>query len=151
MTNFRLNNQNLSKRNGFTLVELMVAITIIIISSAAAYIMFEQGSILIEEQYHRRIAFEKAQAFYEEVKAYRESHGGAFPPTMPAYFDAALVPGSSDGSNDGIIARYTVQIVRSQVSHPLFGGTTLFAEIRINYKWVEHSGREYSYQFNTPI
>jgi len=60
----------LSDKKGFTLVELMFAVVIIAISVLAVYEMFVQGSKMINEEYHRRLGLERAQAHIELAGSY---------------------------------------------------------------------------------
>jgi prepilin-type N-terminal cleavage/methylation domain-containing protein len=125
---------------GFTLIELMMAVIIVSISIVALYYMYVQGKVLLEEQFHRRLALEKAQNRMELLK-YLERTNDDNPGHVP--FSARergveflVRPDTAEGTV-GIVAQYEVDVESSP------GGQSLYETVTVTYTWEEPSGREF--------
>lgn len=134
----------LQSEHGLTLIELMMAILIISISVVALYYMFVQGQVLLEEQYHRRIALERAQNRMERLKYLQSTNvnnPGQVPLDAREQGDEYLVEPGESGGTGGIIAHYVVDVAPSP------GGQLLYETVSVTYTWTEPSGREYEVKF----
>jgi len=137
----------MNSKNGFTLVELMFAIVIIAISVLAVYQMFIQGNQMITEEYHRRLALEKAQEKIEIAKSYR-SFCDTVPRSLSGTFSEALdVP--DPGQEESIIATYILQVEHSLDRKE--NGVPYMSVVTITYEWAEHSGRILNIKLKTYV
>ncbi len=125
---------------GFTLIELMMAILIVSISIAALYYMYVQGKVLLEEQFHRRLALEKARNKMEWLKYLErtnENNPGHVPLNAREHGVEFLVRPDTANGTVGIVAQYVVDV------EPSPGGQSLYETVSVIYSWEEPSGREY--------
>jgi hypothetical protein len=111
----------------------MMAVLIISISVVALYYMFVQGQVLLEEQYHRRIALERAQGRMEMLK-YLESTNPENPGHVPL---DARGQGVECLVEPDIFADWVVDVTSSP------GGLLLYETVSVTYTWTAPSGREY--------
>lgn len=123
---------------GFTLIELMMAVIIVSISIVALYYMYVQGSVLLEEQFHRRLALEKARNRMELLK-YLERTNDDNPGHVPLSareqgVEFLVRPDTAEGTV-GIEAHYVVDVESSP------GGQSLYETVTVTYTWEEPSGR----------
>jgi prepilin-type N-terminal cleavage/methylation domain-containing protein len=127
-------------KHGFSLVELMIGVLIVSIGVIALYQMFIVGSQLINEEYHRRLGLERAQALMEAANYY-PNRGEKVPQSMAGTFSDELVPPSSDPGDEGITARYTMTVTYSQDMFPS-SSQPVYSQVTIDYFWIEPTGRE---------
>jgi prepilin-type N-terminal cleavage/methylation domain-containing protein len=127
-------------KHGFSLVELMVGVLIVSIAVLALYQMFIVGSQLITEEYHRRLALERAQALMEAANYY-PTHGKVVPQTMAGTFEDLLVPPTDAPGDDGITAEYTMTVTPSSDFYN-YSNRPIYNYVTIKYNWVEKSKRE---------
>ena len=127
-----------SRNNGFTLVELMFAVVIISISVLAVYQMFVQGSQMINEEYHRRLGLERAQAHIEIAGSYITLLD-SIPRNLSGVYNEELVP-PVPGYHDGIDATYNLRITHGQNRHA--SGVPSKNLVEVSYAWTEKSGRD---------
>ena len=132
-------------QRGLTLVEISIALLIIAVSSLAMYQMFISGRMLIQEQYHRRIALEKARAVMEDMK-YSQNEEGRVPVRFRGTDMDTLVSGGDD--QEPIMAQRTVDV---QYSHQVDerSGLPLETYVRVEYSWVDYSGRDYKIELRS--
>jgi prepilin-type N-terminal cleavage/methylation domain-containing protein len=124
-------------QRGLTLIEVMVALLIIGISVLALYIMFINGKEMITEQYHRRVALEKARALMEDME-YSRGELGRVPDSFRGTEEVVLVDGDD---REEITAD---QIVTVDYSPELDDeGNPFYNAVSVVYEWEELSGREY--------
>jgi prepilin-type N-terminal cleavage/methylation domain-containing protein len=135
-----------NRENGFSLVELMVGVIVVSISVLALYEMFVTGSQMITEEYHRRIALEKAQGKMETARFFK-TELDTVPRNMSGTFHEALtVP--EEGEDDPIEAEYTIVVTHStELSRS--SGLPVYSAVSLTYKWTERSGREQLIEFKT--
>ncbi|UCE66974.1 MAG: prepilin-type N-terminal cleavage/methylation domain-containing protein [Candidatus Zixiibacteriota bacterium] len=125
-------------QKGLTLIEIMVGLLVIGISILAMYIMFINGREMITEQYHRRIALEKARALMEDMQ-YSSRKLGSVPTSFRGAEEDTLVAGEG---RDPIFAERTVTVEHSpQID--IRTGYPYYSEVSVVYEWEELSGREY--------
>lgn len=125
-------------QKGLTLIEIMVGLIVIGISILALYIMFINGREMITEQYHRRLALEKARELMEDMQ-YSKKKLGVVPESFRGTDDEILVPGDD---REEIIAERTVTVEPSiQINEKT--GQPYYSEVSVVYEWEELSGREY--------
>ncbi len=121
-------------RGGFTLIELMVGILMVSIAVLAIYQMFVQGSLMITEEYHRRLALEKAQAVME-LASYYKTQCDSVPGSMAGTRIEQLVP--PEGTDEeGIQAEYTVTVIHSTDRDP-HNGLPVYSHVIVDYRWQE--------------
>ncbi|GEM_PF-2553800 len=132
-------NKRYGSQKGLTLVEVMVAMIIIAMSVMAMYIMFINGTELIGEQYHRRIALERARAIMEDM-SYSRRENGVVPITFRASDIDTLIASSDD--HVGIVAEYTVTVDPS-AEFDEDTGFPYYSMVSVLYEWEELSGRPY--------
>ena len=149
------NTNNHRAQSGFTFVEVMVGIAIVSIASLAVYYMFVYGNELMEEQYHRKMAMEKAVSRIEEI-AFLTKKEMSVPQHLVGEFDEILFEAGS-GEMDDIVARVNVTVTESDVrnpypnpSNPNFLAPAYF-EVSVTYNWEEQSGRDYDVQIKTRV
>lgn len=123
-----------------TLVEVMVAILIISISVLAVYQMFVTGRELIVEQYQRRYALERAEAWMERMKYY-ENVLDTVPLDFNRSFRDTVV--SPSGEHVGILAECVIDVEHSPERNP-GSGVPYFSTVSVTYSWEALSGREYN-------
>ena len=138
MNNFADNRRYKSQR-GLTLVEIMVGLFIIGLSVLSMYIMFINGRELITEQYHRRLALEKARALMEDMN-YSQKQLGVVPISFRGTAADTLV--ASDDYHVGIMAERTVTVQYSPNISPKTG-LPYYSAVSVYYEWEELSGRPY--------
>lgn len=133
--------KKLHNRQGFTLIEVLVSMIILAITSIALYITIEQGVVLMLEQDHRRIVYELAQRRMTAFKFLSDYHN-------PKYGRIVIRPGVTEGSEVikhgggepddedllALTAEYTVQIDESSEGD--------FVIVTVEYIWEERSNRE---------
>lgn len=124
-------------QHGFTLVELMLGLLVVSISAVALYQMFVTGNEMIVEQYHRRIALEKAQSHMEEIRFYKTSMDSV-PRRLAGRYTEEMIPSSED--QVGIEANYDIIINRS--SEYDGRGIPIYSSVTLYYRWEERSGRQ---------
>lgn len=127
-------------QRGLTLVELMVALVVISISVLAVYQMFITGRALIVEQYERRYALERAEAWMEKMKYY-ENELDTVPLSFARSFADTLVPSSDE--HVGIMAECVIDVEHSSERDP-GTGMPYYSTVSVTYEWESLSGREYS-------
>jgi prepilin-type N-terminal cleavage/methylation domain-containing protein len=138
-------NPNRRREGGFTLIELMFGILIVSIAVLALYQMFISGTQMITEEYHRRLALEKAQAKMELAKYY-ETVRDTVPQNIAGTFQEELIP--PQGNNeDGIMADYTITVTPSDVRDR--NGLAIYSAVRLTYTWEEWSHRQQSIVLQT--
>lgn len=137
----------MNSKKGFTLIELMFAIVIITISVLAVYQMFILGSQMITEEYHRRLALEKAQEKIEIAKSYR-SFCDTVPRNLSGTFSEPLdVP--EPGQEESIMATYIIKVEHSQDRNG--SGVPYMSTVSITYEWAERNGRVLSIKLKTLV
>lgn len=125
-------------QKGLTLIEIMVGLIVIGISILALYIMFINGREMITEQYHRRLALEKARELMEDMQ-YNKKKLGVVPESFRGSDEEILVPGDD---REEIMAERTVTVEPSiQIDEKT--GQPYYSEVSVVYEWEELSGREY--------
>jgi prepilin-type N-terminal cleavage/methylation domain-containing protein len=130
---------------GVTLLELMTALLVVALSVLALYQMFEYGSKIITEQYHRRRGLEMAQAQLERIK-YFTAQEDSTPPKYAGTYSEVMVPAEEEES-EGIMAEYTVTISYSPIHDP--SHRPIFSTVGIEYKWKEYDGNEQKVMLKT--
>jgi prepilin-type N-terminal cleavage/methylation domain-containing protein len=135
--NTSVNSAKLSARQGYTLVELMVAILVISISVLALYQMLISGKTLIQEENHRRVALERVQYHMERLK-FIESDSGYVPVRYAGNFVEELIP-AAPGQEDGIQEEHTIHIEPSQERDQK--NKPIYSHVAIELSWLERSGR----------
>jgi prepilin-type N-terminal cleavage/methylation domain-containing protein len=127
-------------QRGLTLVEMMVALVVISLSVLAVYQMFITGRALITEQYHRRYALERAQAWMEKMKYY-ENELDTVPLDFSRSFIDTLVAPSDE--HVGVWADCVIDVEHSVERDP-GTGMPYYSTVSVTYNWEALSGREYS-------
>ena len=122
------------------MVEMMIALIVISLSILAVYQMFITGRSLIVEQYHRRYALERAEAWMEKMKYY-ENELGIVPLDFNKSFQDTLVPASDE--HVGIWAECVIGVEHSSETDPVTG-VPYFSTVSVTYDWQALSGREYN-------
>lgn len=117
----------------------MIAIIIISISVMAVYQMFITGRVLIVEQYQRRYALERAEAWMEKMKYY-ENVLDTVPLDFNRSFQDTVVPPS--GEHVGIWAECVIDVEHSSERDPV-SGMPYYSTVSVTYDWEALSGREY--------
>lgn len=102
--------------------------------------MFITGRELIVEQYQRRYALERAEAWMERMKYY-ENEMDTVPRDFARTFVDTLVV-SGDG-HIGLWAECTIDVEHSDEKDPA-SGMPYFSIVSVIYEWEALSGREYS-------
>ena len=125
-------------QTGLTLIEVMIGLIVIGISVLAMYIMFINGREMITEQYHRRIALEKARSLIEDMQ-YSRRELGKVPVSFRGSDDDTLVSGDD---RETIMAERTVTVEYSQQTD-IRTGYPYYSEVSVLYEWEELSGRQY--------
>ena len=128
-------------RGGFTLIEVMVGVLIVSIAVLAIYQMFITGTLMITEEYHRRLALEKAQAVME-LASYYKTQCDSVPGSMAGTHVEQLVPPEGD-DDDGIQAEYTVTVIHSSDRDP-HNGQPIYSHVIVDYRWQEKSLKQQS-------
>jgi len=127
-------------QKGLTLIEISVGLLVIGISVLAMYIMFINGREMIMEQYHRRVALEKARGIIEDMQYSRRELG-----KVPESFrgtDTDTLISSDDDNREPIMAEVTIDVEYSpQVD--IRTGDPYYSLVSVLLEWQELSGREY--------
>ena len=131
-------------QKGLTLIEIMVGLLVIGISILAMYIMFINGREMITEQYHRRIALERARALMEDMQ-YSRQEMGEVPLSFRGTEEDTLVTGDD---REPIMAERTVTVQHSQ-QIDIRTGHPYYSEVSVIYEWEELSGREYKVELRS--
>lgn len=124
------------------MVEMMVALIVISLSVLAVYQMFITGRELIIEQYQRRYALEKAEAWMERMKYY-ENELDTVPLDFRRSFVDTLVPPGDE--HVGLWARCIIDVEHSTERDPA-SGMPYYSTVSVAYEWEALSGREYHIQ-----
>jgi hypothetical protein len=127
------------------MIELAIALLVISISVLAFYQMFITGSLLITEQYHRRVALEKAQAWMEKMKYY-ENELDTVPRDFARKFTEFIVEPSRD--QDGIEAKCRIEVEHSDDRDPETA-VPYYSEVTVVYEWEEPSERSYKVELRS--
>jgi hypothetical protein len=122
------------------MVEMMVALVVISLSVLAVYQMFITGRELIVEQYQRRSALERAEAWMERMKYY-ENELDTVPLDFRRSFEDTLVLPSDE--HVGIWARCVIDVEHSTERDP-GTGMPYYSTVSVTYDWEALSGREYN-------
>ncbi len=134
-----------NSQSGLTLVELMIALLVVGISVLAFYQMFVTGTLLITEQYQRRIAFERAEAWMERMKYYHNEKG-IVPKSFQRSFTDTIVP--ADDEHEPVWAECRISVEYSSERNP---NTNIpyYSEVAVIYEWEALSEREYQIELRT--
>lgn len=119
---------------GVSLLEVMCAIIILSIAVVALYYMFNQGQVLLMEQAHRRLAFEKAQRRMAIFKLLKDQDPTAIPYGTTSGSDFLVDPDEQNES-PGLAADYELTVIDS----------TKYMFVKLEYSWRERSGRQYGF------
>jgi len=130
---------------GLSLVELMIALVVISVSALAFYQMFITGKMLITEQYQRRTALERAQAWMEKMKYY-ENELDTVPRYFNKVFDDTLVVG--DDEHQPLFAECRIQVSHSSERDP-DTNVPYYSNVSVKYEWEAASGREYQIELRS--
>lgn len=134
------NNPRYRNQRGLTLIEVSVGLVVVGISVLAMYIMLINGREMIVEQYHRRLALEKARSIIEDMQYSKREIGRV--PTSFRGTDIDTLVSSEDDSREPILADVTVDVEYSpQVN--IRTGEPYYSLVSVLYEWEELSGREY--------
>lgn len=125
-------------QKGLTLIEVMVGLIIVGVSSLAMYIMFINGREMIAEQQHRRVALELARELMEDMQ-YSRKELGKVPESFRGSDEVVLIVGED---REEITAERTVTVEYSQQIDSNTG-KPYYSVVRVIYEWEELSGREY--------
>lgn len=112
----------------------MCAIIILSIAVVALYYMFNQGQVLLMEQAHRRLAFEKAQRRMAIFKLLKDQQPTSIPYGTTSGSDDLIDPDEQNES-PGLTADYELTVVDS----------TKYIFVKLEYSWTEQSGRQYGF------
>ncbi len=132
-------------QNGLTLVELMIALIVVGISVLAFYQMFVTGTLLITEQYQRRVALERAEAWIEKMKYY-QNEMGIVPMSFQRSFTDTIVP--PDDEHEPVWAECRISVEYSSERNPNTN-VPYYSEVAVIYDWEALSGREYQIELRT--
>lgn len=127
-------NHRLRNNRGVSLLEVMCAIIILSIAVVALYYMFNQGQVLLMEQAHRRLAFEKAQRRMAIFKLLKDQQPTSIPYGTTSGSDDLIDPDEQNES-PGLTADYELTVVDS----------TKYIFVKLEYSWTEQSGRQYGF------
>lgn len=134
-----------NSQSGLTLVELMIALIVVGISVLAFYQMFVTGTLLITEQYQRRVALERAEAWMERMKYYQNEHG-IVPISFQRSFTDTIVP--PDDEHEPVWAECRISVAYSSQRNPNTN-VPYYSEVAVIYEWEALSGREYQIELRT--
>lgn len=131
-------------QKGLTLIEVSVALLVVAVSALAMYQMFISGRMMIQEQFHRRIALERARGIMEDME-YSKREQGKVPESFRGTDTDTLVAGGDE--REPILAQRTVEV---EYSRQINGSTGMpyYSMVRVLYEWEEYSGREYHVELN---
>jgi len=132
-------------QGGLTLIELLVAMVVISISILAFYQMFITGNMLITEQYERRTALEKAQAWMERMKYYENELDTVPRSFARAFTDTIVAP---DEEHEGLWAECQIDVKHSTEKDPETG-IPYYSNVSVTYQWEARSGREYTIELRS--
>jgi prepilin-type N-terminal cleavage/methylation domain-containing protein len=127
-------------QRGLTLVEMMIALVVISLSVLAVYQMFITGRALIIEQYHRRYALERAQAWMEKMKYYENELDTVPLDFKRSFVDTLVAPGHEQA---GVWADCVIDVEHSAERDP-GTGMPYYSTVSVTYNWEAPSGREYT-------
>ncbi len=139
---------NINRRksqSGFTLVELMIALLVVGISVLAFYQMFITGTLLITEQYQRRVAMERAEAWMERMKYY-QNEKGVVPMSFQRSFTDTIVP--PDDEHEPVWAECRISVEYSSQVNPSTN-VPYYTQVAVIYEWEALSEREYQIELRT--
>jgi len=129
---------------GFNLIELMVGVLVIAISTLALYEMFIQGTRMLREESHRNAALEKAVGRMETMKAYRLSCD-TVPRMLSGRFEEYIVP--EGGDEEPLAADVYVDVTHSSSRQQ--NGMPNNSIVIVEYKWREpETNREQKIEFH---
>jgi hypothetical protein len=94
---------------------------------------------MIMEQYHRRLALERARGILEDMQ-YSRHELGKVPVSFRGTDRDTLV--SSDDIREAILAEVTIDVEYSQ-EVDIRTGDPYYSLVSVLYEWEEYSGREY--------
>lgn len=126
-------------QKGLTLIEISVGLVVLGISVLAMYIMVINGREMIMEQYHRRLALERARGILEDMQ-YSRRELGKVPLSFRGTDEDTLV--APDDIRKAIMAEVTIDVEYSQ-EVDIRTGDPYYSLVRVLYEWEEYSGREY--------
>ncbi|MEE9552728.1 MAG: prepilin-type N-terminal cleavage/methylation domain-containing protein [candidate division Zixibacteria bacterium] len=144
----KISSDNINRGNsqsGLTLIELIITLIVVGISVLVFYQMFVTGSLLITEQYQRRVALERAEGWMEKMKYY-QIQMGVVPMSFQRNFeDFIVVP---DDEHEAIVAECRISVEYSSERDP---NTNIpyYSEVAVIYEWEAFSGREYQIELRT--
>jgi len=133
------NKQRTNSQSGLTIVELAIALIVVAVSSLAFYQMFITGALLITEQYQRRVALEKAQAWIEQMQYYRGELGIVPMSFQRAFTDILVV---ADGEHEEVTAECRISVEYSS-ERDRNTNIPYYSEVIVLYEWEALSEREY--------
>ncbi len=133
------NKQRTNSQSGLTIVELAIALIVVAVSSLAFYQIFITGALLITEQYQRRVALEKAQAWIEQMQYYRGELGIVPMSFQRAFTDMLLV---ADGEHEEVTAECRISVEYSS-ERDRNTNIPYYSEVMVLYEWEALSEREY--------
>ncbi len=138
--NTRMKSPKPSAQQGYTLVELMVAIMVIAISVLALYQMLITGRTFIQEENHRRLGLERVQYHLTALKSIAIDSG--YVPTRYARsFAEEVIPPTPD-QEDGIDGEFTISITPSRERNS--DDKPIYSDVIVEVTWPEKSGRQQS-------
>jgi prepilin-type N-terminal cleavage/methylation domain-containing protein len=124
----------LHNNRGLTFIELMVAMVIMAVTSAALYLMFDQGDIILSELEHERIVFELAKkrlsvfkllSDKDALQEMTESGSELIKHTFAEY--------DEDETEYLLTAEYTTTVELEN---------TQYYRVTVDYTWIERSGAD---------
>jgi len=124
--------ERLRNNGGISLLEVMSAIAILTIAVVALFYMYNQGQVLLLEQSHRRLAYEKAQQRISIFKLLKDTRPTEIRYGITTGTDFLIEPGDDD-ETPGLTADYELTVLDS----------TKYICVKIEYNWTERSGRQY--------
>ena len=134
-----------SSQSGLTLVELMIALLVVGISVLAFYQMFITGNLLITEQYQRRVALERAEAWMERMQ-YSRNELGIVPMYFQQSFTDTIVP--PDDEHEPVWAECRISVEYSSQRNPN-NNVPFYSDVAVLYEWEALSGREYQVELRS--
>jgi len=134
------NKRREAKQRGLTLVELLVALVVVAVSMLAFYQMFITGNMLIAEQYQRRTALERAQAWMERMKYYENEMDTVPRRIFNLSFEDTIV--AEDDDHEPVWANCEIHVEHSSDRDP-DTGVPYYSDVSVVYSWVALSGRDY--------
>jgi len=118
----------LRRHNGFTLIELIVSILIMLLASGVLYYMIHQGEVFTEAEEHRAIALGLAE---NRMAAFKLLSDHEAVPTGTIRGEDTIFPAETENEEpDPIDASYTIDVVEENGLYT----------VTVTYEWVEYSG-----------